>query len=120
MSDSQTRYCIGVDDGGAFVHTLSRRLARFNWSVVEQDVLKVLYESIIGAETRKNLGEYYTPDWLAHVVVEETVDEPLTQRVLMPLVAQARSFSTRFVATLPRRRRLAWQYGIKSTESRAM
>ena len=74
-------WIVEVDDGGAFVRTLSRRLARFNWSAVEQDVLKVLYESIIGAETRKNLGEYYTPDWLAHVVVEETVDEPLTQRV---------------------------------------
>lgn len=32
--------------------------------------------------TRKRLGEYYTPDWLAHIVVEETVDTPLTQRVL--------------------------------------
>ena len=74
-------WIVEVEDGRAFVRTLSRRLARFNWSAVEQDVLKVLYESIIGAETRKNLGEYYTPDWLAHVVVEETVDEPLTQRV---------------------------------------
>ena len=75
-------WIVEVDDGGgAFVRTLSRRLARFNWSAVEQDVLKVLYESIIGTETRKTLGEYYTPDWLAHVVVEETVDEPLTQRV---------------------------------------
>ena len=74
-------WIVEVEDGRAFVRTLSRRLARFNWSAVEQDVLKVLYESIIGTETRKNLGEYYTPDWLAHVVVEKTVDAPLTQRV---------------------------------------
>ena len=33
------------------------------------DVLKVLYESVIGAETRKRLGEYYTPDWLADQIV---------------------------------------------------
>ena len=77
-------WIVEVEDGGAFVRTLSRRLARFNWSAVEQDVLKVLYESIIGTETRKNLGEYYTPDWLAHVVVEETVNAPLTQRVFDP------------------------------------
>ena len=77
-------WIVEVEDGRAFVRTLSRRLARFNWSAVQQDVLKVLYESIIGAETRKNLGEYYTPDWLAHVVVEETVDAPLTQRVFDP------------------------------------
>lgn len=75
-------WVVEVDDGVAFIRTLSRRLARFDWSAVEQDVLKVLYESIIGAETRKRLGEYYTPDWLAHIVVEETVDKPLVRRVL--------------------------------------
>ncbi len=46
--------------------------------------MKVLYESVIGAETRKSLGEYYTPDWLAEAVVEQTVTDPLTQRVLDP------------------------------------
>ena len=71
-----------VEEGRIFVRTLSRRLARFDWSAVEQDVLKVLYESIIGAETRKRLGEYYTPDWLADAVVAATVDTPLQQRVL--------------------------------------
>jgi SAM-dependent methyltransferase len=75
-------WIVELEEGRVFVRTLSRRLARFDWSAVEQDVLKVLYESIIGAETRKRLGEYYTPDWLAHIVVEETVDTPLTQRVL--------------------------------------
>ncbi|TCP77407.1 N-6 DNA methylase [Rhizobium sp. PP-CC-2G-626] len=75
-------WIVEIEEGRVFVHTLSRRLARFDWSAVDQDVLKVLYESIIGAETRKRLGEYYTPDWLAHIVVEETVASPLTQRVL--------------------------------------
>jgi hypothetical protein len=75
-------WVVELEEGRAFVRTLSRRLTRFDWSAVEQDVLKVLYESIIGAETRKRLGEYYTPDWLADIVVQETVDAPLTQRVL--------------------------------------
>jgi hypothetical protein len=75
-------WVVELEEGRAFVRTLSRRLARFDWSAVEQDVLKVLYESIIGADTRKRLGEYYTPDWLADIVVVETIDVPLTQRVL--------------------------------------
>jgi len=54
-------WVVGIEKGRSFVRTLSRRLARFDWSAVEQDVLKVLYESIIGAEPRKRLGEYYTP-----------------------------------------------------------
>ena len=54
-----------VPGGEMFIRTLAKRLARFDWHRVEHDVLKVLYESVIAAETRKKLGEYYTPDWLA-------------------------------------------------------
>lgn len=71
-----------VEGGDVFVRTLSKRLARFDWSKVDQDVLKVLYESVIGTETRQRLGEYYTPDWLADIVVQEMVAEPLSSRVL--------------------------------------
>ena len=34
--------------------------------------MKVLYESVIDAEQRNRLGEYYTPDWLAEPIVEQT------------------------------------------------
>ncbi|MBB5984517.1 N-6 DNA methylase [Sphingobium lignivorans] len=77
-------WVVEVDQGEVFIRTLARRLARFDWSNVEQDVLKVLYESIIGADTRKRLGEYYTPDWLAQAVVSETLRAPLSTRVLDP------------------------------------
>jgi hypothetical protein len=40
---------------------------------VERDVLKVLYESVISASTRKALGEYYTPDWLANAMVSQQI-----------------------------------------------
>lgn len=75
-------WVIEVQGGEEFVRALARRLARFDWSHVEQDVMKVLYESVIGAETRKRLGEYYTPDWLAEAMVEKVVDKPLEMRVL--------------------------------------
>jgi hypothetical protein len=70
--------------GESFVEGLAKRLARFDWTQVSHDVLKVLYESVIDAETRHQLGEYYTPDWLAQRIAEEAVDEPLAQRVLDP------------------------------------
>lgn len=77
-------WVVYVPAGDAFVRTLARRLARFAWAEVEHDVLKVLYESVIGAETRKKLGEYYTPDWLAEKMVADTIREPLAERVLDP------------------------------------
>jgi SAM-dependent methyltransferase len=77
-------WVLEVPGGEFFVRTMARRLARFDWTNVEHDVLKVLYESVIGAETRKRLGEYYTPDWLADQIVATTVTDPLAQRVLDP------------------------------------
>ena len=77
-------WVLEVPGGSTFVTGLARRLARFDWSHVEHDVLKVLYESVIPAETRKLLGEYYTPDWLANQVIGEVVTDPLNQRVLDP------------------------------------
>lgn len=77
-------WIVEVDGGESFVRTLARRLTRFAWGDVEHDVMKVLYESVISTDWRHRLGEYYTPDWLAERMVRETVDEPLTQRVLDP------------------------------------
>ena len=77
-------WVLEVPGGDGFIKAMARRLSRFDWSAVEHDVLKVLYESVVSAETRKALGEYYTPDWLAHEVVSEVVTDPLTQRVLDP------------------------------------
>ncbi|MDX6309815.1 MAG: hypothetical protein QOI06_2861 [Nocardioidaceae bacterium] len=77
-------WVLEVPGGDGFVTSLARRLARFDWSAVEHDVLKVLYESVIKPDVRKSLGEYYTPDWLANRVVQEVVSDPLHQRVLDP------------------------------------
>ncbi|MBA4182044.1 MAG: hypothetical protein C0506_15750 [Anaerolinea sp.] len=48
------------------------------------DVLKGLYESLIDPEQRHDLGEYYTPDWLAARICERAITDPLHQRVLDP------------------------------------
>ena len=75
-------WVVEVQEGDSFVRSLARRIARFDWQAVEHDVLKVLYESVIRAEVRKKLGEYYTPDWLAEKMVETVIKDPLGQRVL--------------------------------------
>ena len=72
-------------EGGAdLVHSLARETARFRLRDVEVDVLKSLYESLIDPDERRDLGEYYTPDWLAARVVAAAIPRPLEQRVLDP------------------------------------
>jgi hypothetical protein len=73
-----------TDAGRRFVSALARRIASFDWSSVEHDVLKTLYQSIIDQKTRKQLGEYYTPDWLAEAIVDQVVEAPLSQRIMDP------------------------------------
>lgn len=68
--------------GDRLIMNVARRLSRFVWDDVKHDVLKHLYESIIPQPTRRRLGEYYTPDWLAEKIVADTVTDPLNQRVL--------------------------------------
>lgn len=77
-------WVVHVSGGEPFVRSLARRVGRFQWQEVGGDVLKVLYESVITAATRKRLGEYYTPDWLAERIVSTTIEHPLETRVLDP------------------------------------
>lgn len=73
-----------VEGGATIISGLVRELSQFDWSDVDHDVLKHLYEAVISAETRKGLGEYYTADWLAKAIVDDRVTDPLAQRVLDP------------------------------------
>jgi len=66
------------------VGRIVRQVARFRLAEIESDVLKGLYESLIDPSQRHDLGEYYTPDWLASRMCERAIDRPLEQRVLDP------------------------------------
>ena len=73
-----------VDGGLPLLKTLARRVARFDWQQAPNDVASILYETVIPPDERRQLGEYYTPDWLARTMVREVVTDPLNQSVLDP------------------------------------
>ena len=66
------------------LRALAGRVARFDWPRVPPDVAAILYETIIPPDERRQLGEYYTPHWLARAMVREVVTDPLGQEVLDP------------------------------------
>ena len=70
--------------GASFLRALARRVARFDWQQAPADLASILYEAVIPAEERRQLGEYYTPDWLARAMVRELVPEPLGKTILDP------------------------------------
>ena len=76
-----------MPDRGYFanrIRQMADRVARFDWRDPPADVAPTLYEIVIPADERRQLGEYYTPQWLADAMVSELVDDPISQRVLDP------------------------------------
>ncbi|MBI4340077.1 MAG: SAM-dependent DNA methyltransferase [Chloroflexi bacterium] len=62
---------------------LAQHLAIYDLSHVGQDLLKELYENLVDEETKHDLGEVYTPDWLAELTLAEAGFGP-GQRLLDP------------------------------------
>jgi SAM-dependent methyltransferase len=67
---------------------MSRRLllqlATYNLRELSEDVLKGLYEKLVDPKDRHDLGEYYTPDWLAAAIVKECLEANPEASVLDP------------------------------------
>ena len=77
-------WIINTKGGDEFVCHLTGQANRFRLHDATSDIMKGLYESLIDPETRHELGEYYTPDWLAEKICKEAITDPLNQRVLDP------------------------------------
>lgn len=65
------------------LYGLSIELQVYDLSAVRQDLLKQLYQNLVDPETRHDLGEYYTPDWLAQLTLQE-IDYRAPQSLLDP------------------------------------
>jgi SAM-dependent methyltransferase len=73
-----------TDAGDEFVELLLDRLLQFNLGRVDQDVFKRLYQDMVSYDVRHDLGEYYTPDWLAEYMIRQKMDIDADDMVLDP------------------------------------
>ena len=63
-----------VKVGVSVTRWLFSLLQNYNLHELSEDVLKSLYQELVDPETRHDLGEFYTPDWLAHRMVNKLLD----------------------------------------------
>jgi hypothetical protein len=56
------------------VFKLLKELMVYDLGKISEDVLKELYQELVEPEYRQLLGEFYTPDWLAQMTIEKTVE----------------------------------------------
>ena len=67
-------WALGTKAEPAFVDFLAnvfRRLEEFDWNRLDEDLLKMLYQELVDPADRSELGEFYTPDWLAELALNE-------------------------------------------------
>ena len=69
-----------------FLKTLARRVCKFDWMKAPDNAAAILYETIIPTDERKQLGEYYTPAWLAEAMVKELCERPVKPESVRPRV----------------------------------
>jgi len=54
-----------------FISGIFSRLDVYNFDKLSEDVLKELYQELVDPISRHDLGEYYTPDWLAELTLDQ-------------------------------------------------
>ena len=84
VEDDFFSWIVYCNAGKSLIRNIASHVQRFDFSTIESDILKGLYEGLIRQEQRHKTGEYYTPDWLAEKVCKEAIKKPLEQRVIDP------------------------------------
>ncbi len=87
-------------DSAKLAQTVYLPLSRFSDDYTD-DVFRHLYEEVVDAETRHNLGEFFTPRWMAELIVSRTISHG-GERVIDPACGSG----TFLVAALERKARL--------------
>ncbi len=105
---------------GEAVSLLASTLSKFEPATLEhepeevKDLLKRLYQYLVPKKIRHDLGEYYTPDWLAELVISEVgYDGNLDKRFLDPACGSG----TFLVSAIKRARQYALDHFKAETET---
>jgi len=105
---------------GEAVSKLAKTLSEYEPATLEhemeeaKDLLKRLYQYLVPKKIRHDLGEYYTPDWLAELVISEVgYDGNLNKRFLDPACGSG----TFLVLAIKRARQYASDHFIDETET---
>ncbi len=62
---------------------IAQEISNFDFTDVDEDILKGVYQELIDLDTRHSLGEYYTPDWLCERIVSD-LQFKISDKVLDP------------------------------------
>ena len=90
LGDGFVSWTLATDRGRQWAASLLEQIHRYEWRRQRGDVLRPLYERFVPEDDRKAFGEYYTPDWLAELIVEHTLDDAWCCRSINQALAAIR------------------------------
>ena len=79
LRDGLASWLLEWPRGRAWTEELWAIVSRYDWRRRRGDVLRSLYEEFVPEADRKVFGEFYTPDWLAAMMVEQVLDKDWLQ-----------------------------------------
>lgn len=91
LGDGFVSWILATGRGRQWAATLLRKIHHYEWRRQRGDVLRPLYERFVHEDDRKAFGEYYTPDWLAELVVAHVLDDPWCHRSIDEALAAIRN-----------------------------
>jgi SAM-dependent methyltransferase len=87
VTDDFFAWAKGDADAETLLRSLATRLtASYDLAAINEDLLKELYQELVDPETRHDLGEFYTPDWLAELTLRKAGFPPSLVPRPTPLV----------------------------------
>ncbi|MEM0343955.1 MAG: N-6 DNA methylase [Thermoplasmata archaeon] len=93
------QYGLGGYEGGYFLwvldasaekltlpllRNLADQLSSYDFTRITGDLFRLIYQEIVTGEVRHRTGEYYTPQWLAELVVKEVLEKSDRKSVIDP------------------------------------
>lgn len=75
LNDGFVAWLLATHRGVQWSTSLLTQIHRYEWRRQRGDVLRPLYERFVDEDDRKAFGEYYTPDWLAELLVQHVLDD---------------------------------------------
>ena len=75
LKEGFAAWIVDSTEGRRWAQEVLEKVHSYEWRRRSGDVLRSVYEAFIDDKDRKIFGEYYTPDWLAALLVDEVCDE---------------------------------------------
>ena len=87
LADGFVAWIIETPEGRQWGDGFFKKIFQYEWRRRPGDVLRPLYEAFVDENDRKAFGEFYTPDWLADLLVQQVLDDKWCENAVSKALA---------------------------------